>query len=159
MTTQDLSRRFVYNAWANREALRSLRSATGAVPDRAPVLIAHIVAAERIWLARLGHPLAPGDATHPVWPSASLDETDAQLAALADHGRAVFPRLVPDLPVTYTNQRGETFTDAAGDILEHMLLHAHYHRGQIASLLGRAGLTPAVTDFIHWTRTVEPSGR
>ena len=154
------ARRFAYNAWANREALRSLRSAAeaGAVPDRAPALLAHMVAAERLWLGRL-LPLA-ADSGLIVWPTFTLDESEAQLADLARIWPAVLDGLDPDRlehPVHYVNTRGEAHTSPAGDILEQVLLHAHYHRGQIASLLGRAGLTPATTDFIHWARTVEPA--
>ncbi len=157
MLPDPLTRRFAYNAWANREALRSLRESGSAAPGRARELIAHIVAAERLWLGRLGQP--EGDAGHPVWPSYSLDESEAHLADLARAWPAILARFLPDgldRAVTYTNTRGETFTGPAGDIFEHLLLHAHYHRGQIAALLGRAGRTPALTDFIHWART-EPS--
>lgn len=153
----DLGRRFAYNAWANREALHSLRAQSGTIPDRAEALIAHIVAAERIWLGRLGQ---PGDAGHPVWPSSTLDESDAALADLARAWPAVVARFDPDgldRVVSYTNSRGESFTSTAADIFEHVLLHAHYDRGQIAALLGRAGMTPASTDFIVWARAGEPA--
>ena len=151
-----LARRFAYNAWANRECLRSLRSQPGAVPDRAVALIAHIVAAERIWLGRLGQ---ADDTGHPVWPSFTLDESDAGLADLARAWPALLACYVPDgldRAVAYTNSRGESYTSTAADIVEHVLLHAHYHRGQIAALLGGAGLTPATTDFILWVRSGEP---
>ena len=153
-----LARRFAYNAWANRESLRSLGSGSGAVPDRAGALIAHLIAAERLWLGRLGQP--EGDAGHPVWPSFTLEESDAGLAGLARAWPAILARFDPDgldRAVTYTNTRGESHTSTAADIFEHLLLHAHYHRGQIAALLGRAGMTPAITDFIHWVRSGEPA--
>jgi uncharacterized damage-inducible protein DinB len=156
MSSHPLERRFAYNTWANRESLNSIRAAGDAAPERAVELIAHIVAAERIWLGRLGQPV--GDAAHPVWRPLTVDETEAHLANLAAGWPAVLARLPAeslDRPVSYTNQRAETFSSTPGDIFEHMLLHAHYHRGQIALLLGRMGLTPAVTDFIHWVRSVE----
>ena len=39
------------------------------------------------------------------------------------------------------------------DILSHVVLHASYHRGQIASAMREAGGTPAYTDFIHAVRS------
>jgi uncharacterized damage-inducible protein DinB len=156
MSTHPLARRFAYYTWANREALNSIRAAGEAAPGRALELIAHIVAADRIWLGRLGQPV--GDAAHPVWKPLTLDETETHLADLARGWSDVlarFPAEALDRPVTYTNQRAETFSSTPGDIFEHMLLHAHYHRGQIALLLGRAGLTPAATDFILWARNIE----
>jgi uncharacterized damage-inducible protein DinB len=161
MPADPLARRFAYNTWANRETLRSLRDASGAgpLPDRAPALVAHLVAAERLWLGRLGQP--EGDPAQEVWPSYSLDESGAHLDALARAWPAILDRFLAspdglDRPATYTNSQGLTFTNRAGDIFEHLLLHAHYHRGQVAALLGRAGRTPAFTDFIHWVRTGEP---
>ena len=156
MPTHPLARRFAYNTWANREALNSIRAAGEAAPGRAAELIAHIVAADRIWLGRLGQTV--GDPAHPVWKPLTLDEAEAHLADLAAGWPAVlerFPAETLDRPVSYTNQRAETFSSTPGDIFEHMLLHAHYHRGQIALLLGRAGLAAAATDFILWVRNVE----
>ncbi len=156
MPSHPLARRFAHNVWANREALNSIRSAGDAVPGRAVELIAHIPAGERVWLGRLGQP--EGDPAHPIWGSPTLDETDAQLSALAVAWPAILERFPPEAlerPVAYTTLKGEPFTTTAADIFEHVLLHAHYHRGQIALLLGRAGLTPAATDFILWARGVE----
>lgn len=50
--TQHLRRMFAYDEWANREALASLKAA-GAPPPRSLKLMAHIIAAERLWLERL----------------------------------------------------------------------------------------------------------
>ncbi len=158
MSTHPLARRFAYDAWANREALNSIRAAGEAAPGRAAELIAHNAAGQRVWLGRLGQP--EGDTAQPVWPSLTLDETDALLADLARAWPAVLGRIPAEAlgrPVHYTTLKGEPFTSTAGDIFEHLLLHAHYHRGQIALLLGRAGLTPAATDFILWARSVEPA--
>jgi hypothetical protein len=61
-----LLRELAYNAWANRECLRSVLAAR-ALPDRAAAVLAHIVGAEWLWLRRLGHP-GPEMA---VWPALS----------------------------------------------------------------------------------------
>jgi len=34
----------------------------------------------------------------------------------------------------------------------HVIMHSAYHRGQIATDMRAAGLTPAYTDFIHSIR-------
>ena len=46
----------------------------------------------------------------------------------------------------------ESFRNTPRDILTHLGMHSHYHRGQIAILVRRAGSTPAVTDFIVFRR-------
>lgn len=49
---QHLHRLFTYDAWANREALSSLKMAGTQLP-RALKFMAHIIAAEWLWFFRL----------------------------------------------------------------------------------------------------------
>ena len=51
-TVEYFTRLFTYDSWANHEVLTALRS-SNEPPARALKLIAHILAAERLWLARL----------------------------------------------------------------------------------------------------------
>ena len=55
--------------------------------------------------------------------------------------------------VAYRNSKGEFWTSTVADILSHVVLHASYHRGQIAAAIREAGGTPAYTDFIHAVRS------
>lgn len=54
--------------------------------------------------------------------------------------------------VVYSNQTGKSFRDPPRDILTHLAMHSHYHRGQIALLVRQAGEAPAVTDFVAFCR-------
>ena len=47
-----LRRQFAYDEWANRDVLAAIRAA-GAVNERSLQLMAHILAAEQVWLERL----------------------------------------------------------------------------------------------------------
>jgi uncharacterized damage-inducible protein DinB len=143
-------RELAYNAWANRETLRSLGSAK-TMPDRAGGIMAHLVAAEWLWLARLGHPSPP----IAVWPALSLAECEVHLRQLGQVWRRYLGSLDQpslDREIRYTNSKGEAWSSVIADVLTHLLLHAAYHRGQIASLLGRAGEHAAYTDYIEWAR-------
>jgi hypothetical protein len=51
-TSEDLKRMFAHDAWANAEMAATLRSCN-APPARAVALLAHIVAAQRVWWGRL----------------------------------------------------------------------------------------------------------
>ena len=162
MPADPLARRFAYNTWANRETLRSLRDAAGAgpLPDRAP----GARRTHRRRRAPLARPARPARGRRRPGGLAVVlpGRVGAHLDALARAWPAILDRfLIPpdglDRTATYTNSQGLTFTSRAGDIFEHLFLHAHYHRGQVAALLGRAGRTPAYTDFIHWVRTGEPA--
>jgi uncharacterized damage-inducible protein DinB len=137
---------FDYEAWANREEVARLRALSAPAP-RALAIIAHIVATEWLWLSRLR-----GEASRlAVWPSLTLDDCAAQLDAVSDAWRAM--TIDDEQLVTYTNSRGETFTNRAADIVTHVFLHGAYHRGQIATVLREAGEEPAYTDYIHYVRT------
>lgn len=148
-----LYRHFTYDDWANRQALAALRRAEPA-PTRAVMRLAHVLAAQYLWLARLNREAPP----MAVWPRFTLEEC----GGLIDELPAVWGTFLEGAGeaglaerVAYTNSKGESFTSRAGDVVEHVLLHGAYHRGQIAADLRTAGHEPPYTDFIHWVRTVE----
>jgi uncharacterized damage-inducible protein DinB len=61
-----------------------------------------------------------------------------------------------DQKVTYTNLKGQTFSNSIRDILFHVINHSTYHRGQIASELKQCGIDPIVSDFIFYSRKEMP---
>jgi uncharacterized damage-inducible protein DinB len=114
--------------------------------------MAHLVAARRRWLHRLGH-----------WPE--LPPTFPRGTALAD-----LPALVADTEaawVAYLSRLDEeelarVFTWEPGDgrryrldvegVLTQVFGHAWYHRGQIAQLVAGLGGKAVDTDYIFWCR-------
>jgi uncharacterized damage-inducible protein DinB len=155
MTADDIRALVTYDRWANAETLGSLRASEGAgvtLPPRAIATMAHIIGAERLWLARIAGEPSP----LPVWPELDLTGCTRELTALAApwdellHGTA----FDLDRDVRYTNSRGMGFTNTVGEILTHVTLHSAHHRGQVAVAVRQAGGTPAYTDYIHYVRTV-----
>lgn len=143
-------RLFEHDGWANTAALVSLRE--GPAPERARSWMAHIVATERLWLARLRQE----PSSLPVWPDLDLDVCAAELIDLQGEWMRCLDALSgEDLEdgVAYRNSKGEFWTSTVEDILTHVVLHAAYHRGQIAAAVREAGGTPAYTDFIHAVRS------
>jgi len=141
---------FSYDDWANREVLAKL-NASGGQPLRSLKLMAHIVAAERLWLDRLQQQ----PQTLPVWPDLRLQQCEAQAEELSRLWKNYLQQLnASDLnrTVAYTNSKGEHYSSRIGDILTHVVMHSAYHRGQIASDMRAAGITPAYTDFIQGVR-------
>jgi uncharacterized damage-inducible protein DinB len=145
-----MRRLLAHDGWANAAALAALRASPA--PEKARAWMAHLIGAERTWLARIREE-PPAMA---VWPDLDLDACAAELTELG----AEWQRLLDGLDeeglgegVAYRNSKGEFWTSTVGDILTHVLLHSHYHRGQIASAVREAGGTPAYTDFIHAVRT------
>ena len=143
-------RLFAYDAWANQEVLANLRAAQ-TPPARALKYIAHILAAERLWLERLEH----REEKLPVWPEFTLDECQKQTAELAQLWKnylAASSETDLAQPIQYKNSKGESWSSRTDDVLMHVIMHSAYHRGQIAADVRAAGLTPAYTDFIHSVR-------
>ena len=144
-----LARLFAYDAWANAEALASVRAA--GAPPAAVRLIAHVAAAERLWKGRIDGDPAPVV----VWPDWTVDACAAALDALAREWSAYLPGLSAAAlarEVAYVNSKGERWTTSVDDVLAHVVLHSAYHRGQVAHVLRAGGGEPAYTDYAHCVR-------
>ncbi len=145
-----LRKLFAYDAWANGAALDSLRAA-GGPPERSLKLMAHIIAAEWVWMARLG--LAAKKIV--VWPELSLGECEAQASELESAWKEYLSGLNSAAlrqTIAYVNSKGEHWSSTVGDILMHVVMHSAYHRGQIASDMRAHGHMPPYTDFIEGVR-------
>lgn len=138
-----------YNEWANLEVITSFRGMSSP-PDGSLRLMAHIIGAEHVWLARLMRKEPP----IPVWPELAVEVCEGQIKELA-HSWKSYMAGSPELlehNVAYKNSKGESWTTRVHDILTHVFMHSAYHRGQIAADMRRAGNAPAYTDFIHGVR-------
>ena len=152
-----LARLLAHLRWADALTVRSLREASHA-PAHAHELLAHVVAAEEVWLARIeGRPPAVA-----VWPTLDLDACE-RLAATTHEALS---RLLASLDegglarlVHYRNSAGLDFDSRVDDILLHVALHGAWHRGQIAALLRGADDEPAPSDYIAFVRGVPTATR
>jgi uncharacterized damage-inducible protein DinB len=135
--------------WADRVILGALQS--GRATGEAVKEYAHVLGADEIWLARL-----TGRASRtPVWPDSAVSELPALASMVHDGYREYLASLDQrelDRVTAYTNTAGVPFRTPVRDILLHVVLHAHYHRGKINLLLRQAGLDPAPADYIAFAR-------
>ncbi len=142
--------KFKYDAWGNRQALASLRAMSPA-PEKARLWLAHIIGAQDVWLSRLQNDVP---CTAP-WPDLSLAQIEGRLEGLRGTWEMLLDRLPEstlDEAITYANLAGQPFSTPRGEILDHVLFHGAYHRGQIASQVREHGGQPAATDHIVWLR-------
>ena len=138
----NVQRLLLYDHWANREVLGAT------LPDSAVRLLAHVIAAEWLWLSRLtGEPQKMA-----VWPDLTQDQCAAELEPLRAAWASYLPAADPASSISYTNTKGEKWTSVVDDVLMHIGIHGAYHRGQIASAVRAAGTQPPYTDYIHCTR-------
>jgi uncharacterized damage-inducible protein DinB len=145
-----LQRLFRFVTWADRRSLESVRATTAAQIEALP-LIAHVFAAEHVWLSRLEQ----HEPRYAVWPVLTLEECE-QLAAENEAGYRAFLENLSDDQLAevkqYRNAAGQEFATPVLDILLQVITHGGYHRGQIAKIIGRAGGAPINTDFIMFAR-------
>ncbi len=155
-----------YNAWARDRFLRVVRDMSegdfvrdlgdgvGSLRDK----LAHILAAESIWLDRLDGVSAakfPDVAEFP--DKAALVERWTQIGARIEKLAAALTDEALHGKCSYRNLQGKEFTSELWEILAHMMNHGTYHRGQAASLCRRITGKPPVTDFIAFVREPSPS--
>jgi uncharacterized damage-inducible protein DinB len=117
---------------------------------------AHIVGARLVWLHRFG--AAPA--------LAPLFDENVDLSSLRpSHERMcrmwrAWLRDATDEGIagrfSYRSYDGDRFTSTYEEILTQLFGHSWYHRGQIASLVKQCGGTPAITDYVFFTRV--PAG-
>jgi len=151
MSLERFRRELRYDDWANRAVLHHLQRESSP-PASCVAWFAHILGAQSEWLARLEgrrNELA-------IWPRLTLDELEPSLGRLREGWSTYLERMAPaDLArsIRYVNSKGQSWESRVDDVLVHVLLHGAYHRGQVASALREAGLTPPHTDYIHATRS------
>lgn len=149
-TSEHFLRMFAYDSWANRQTLSAMQAARLVSPGTVGRM-AHILAAEKLWLERLR-----GERQSlPVWPAVSIQDCRALADEMVNRWRDYLTLLPPDAfsaKIEYRNSKGEAWSSRVDDVLTHVLMHSAYHRGQIALEMRAAGLEPAYTDFIHAVR-------
>ena len=149
---------FAYNRWADRRVLEACRKLTPEQYGAEPVpgwssvrsSIVHIAVATEGWLRGLA-----GQAVEDVPTEADLPTVD-DAARLLDRADRILGDLLPTLtperlatPQTL-RRRGRTATLPPWVVLRHVVNHATYHRGQVASKLKRLGVEQPATDFAFW---------
>ena len=158
---QDVVHRYVrwfsYEQDSHARTLASLNAVneelrTAGAFQKAVDLMAHIIAARRMWLYRLGISHEPAE----LFPrQAVLSELTEQLREMEAAWQAYLSGLSDSelaRVLEYQSYEGARFRNTIEDILTQLFGHSWYHRGQIAMLLRSIGAEPAVTDLIFWAR-------
>jgi uncharacterized damage-inducible protein DinB len=144
-------RLFNYDRHANRLITEKIIEAGNV--NKAIQIMAHLLAAQQIWLSRCRGEATNGSALRPGWPPASFDEIIDQnhtswlqfLDSLDDHD---FQRRIK-----YKSLKGDPFENNLSDILAHVINHGTHHRAQAGQQLKFAGLDQLpVTDYIFYVR-------
>ncbi|HEY1800531.1 MAG TPA: DinB family protein [Terriglobales bacterium] len=155
-----LQEHLAYTVWASTRLL----AAAGELSDRELVYdfktadhsvvgtLAHIFAADRVWLGRIKQ--------RP--PHVFISEKDKNLAVLQEQWpglHAAWMQWAADLTdqsahsvLAYQDLKGNPWTQPTWQVVLHVVNHATHHRGQVSGFLRALGHTPPSLDLIAYYR-------
>ncbi|QJD98481.1 hypothetical protein HH214_19275 [Mucilaginibacter robiniae] len=114
--------------------------------------MAHLLAAQQIWLQRCKKQPAAGDALWPDWKADTFKK-------IIEDNHAAWIGFLEDLKdndfaesIIYKNSKGQTFTNRLDDVLAHLINHGTHHRAQAGQHLKLAGTQLPVSDYIYYLR-------
>jgi uncharacterized damage-inducible protein DinB len=158
MNPQELRTLYAFNRWANRRLLDAASSLTSEELTRdmttshGSVLgtLLHIFWAEWLWLQRwLGRSPAQGDL--PIGEIHDVASLVTRWRELEEVQRSFAAGLTEDAltrRVGYENFAGERWEYSLVHMLQHVVNHSSYHRGQVVTLLRQLGHQPPTTDLL-----------
>jgi len=148
---------FSYNRWANQRLLDACRSLSpsaftrdlGTSHGSLRGTLVHALWGEWIWLQRWR-----GMSPRRVFTEDEFSDVDAIVARWAEveHDRddllrgLTESRLVARL--SYENLQGQRWEYPLEQMMQHVVNHSSYHRGQVVTLLRQLGQVPPSTDFL-----------
>jgi uncharacterized damage-inducible protein DinB len=157
MNKDDIQLLYRYNKWANATVLKSVaplstdeltRQLGGSFPCVRDTLV-HIMAGEWIWLRRW-----KGVSPRSLFEASEFPDLAAVRARWGEveTEQMDFVKEVTDESlaqiISYVNTRNQTWEYPLGRMMQHLVNHSSYHRGQVANFLRQLGIQPAATDFL-----------
>ena len=157
MSVKEIQFLYEYHRWANGEMLASVASVTAEQFTRdlsssfASVrdTLVHMLSAEWIWLERWRGTSPPAMLKAQEFPA--LAAVKARWAVVERDQSAFIDPLTDEAlarRIAYLNTKGERWEYPLGHMLQHVVNHSTYHRGQIATMLRQLGHVPTSTDLL-----------
>ena len=153
MNVDDVQFLFEYDRWANARMFEAVDALTEEQFANVRETLAHIAGGEWIWFQRCN---GVNPRTTPDW---MIDPTRAtlraQLQAIEREWQSFIAALSDDdldRRIDYVKIDGETGSRKLVHLLQHVVNHSTYHRGQVATRMRQAGGTPIGTDFLIFSR-------
>jgi len=160
VTIGDMKFLFNYTGWANElifDAVATLapeqttRQVGGSFPSIRETL-AHSAAADWVWLCRWTGESPRGWPTWANGPVSEIREEWRRIHVNRDEFIASLADADLERAITFTRLNGETRAAPLGFLMQHVINHATYHRGQVASQIRMVGAVPPSTDLLRFKR-------
>lgn len=139
---------FAYNDDCNKRLMAAFLANGEKVPAKSRKLFDHILTAHHIWNARINGQAPKYRVWEPL-PQDILEKVHEENQILT--GKILTEKDLSE-DIGYKTSKSIPFRSSIRDILFHMINHATYHRGQIATDFRGSGLEPLVTDYIFYRR-------
>jgi uncharacterized damage-inducible protein DinB len=159
----DLADHVAYSRWASMRLIdacrdvpdeqlrRDVRCSFGSVLDT----LEHIFWGDRLWLSRLRG--AARTTLNEPGERYSVAELATAWREVLDDFQRFAVTADPEALCRHRNLSGAYFEIPNGQIILHVVNHATYHRGQVATMLRQLGHTPQSTDLIVYYRERLPA--
>ena len=186
MNVTDIETLYAYNRWSNQrlfstlEKLNDQQLATEVRSSFTTIreTVFHILFAEWLWLKRWQgtSPRATGpdpNVTSTTWKALSPGgiPTPRELTTIAElksFGEAIererqeFLGTLRDstlqAPLSFTDMTGNPHSQPLVQLLQHVVNHGSYHRGQVATMLRQVGAEPVALDMVFFFREQNVAG-
>ena len=156
MTPNPFAHLYSYNRWANGRLLEAAAALPGSLLERDLgvshrslwATLQHIVWGEWRWLGRWRE--RPATGLSPL-DCSDLAALQTRWAEITRDQQEFLRQLTPtDLEriIGYENPPGTRWEYSLRDMLQHLVNHSTYHRGQVAALLRQLGAVPPATDYL-----------
>jgi uncharacterized damage-inducible protein DinB len=147
-----------YHRWANQRYLDHLATlpphvfaspAASSFPSIQETL-GHMLLVDAVWLSRLHGEPSPVPESLPTLDAAAARwrELEARLRAfVAGLDDAALQRVI-----TVRTSVGQVYAHPVWEVIQHLINHGTYHRGQLTTILRQVGQSGPATDFIYFCR-------
>src|SRR5262245_56663724 len=157
MNSDEIRTLFAFNTWANHKMLaacqvltaeefsKDLHNSFGSVRGT----LVHIMGAEWVWLQRW-----LGDSPRALFSQEAfpnLTSIESRWITLQQEQQAFIATLTDERlteKLAYTNFKGQRFEYTIAHMIQHVVNHSSYHRGQIVTLLRQLGRPAPSTDLL-----------
>jgi uncharacterized damage-inducible protein DinB len=180
MNVTDIRTLYAYNCWANERLFSALeklneRQFTATVQSSFPSIretVFHILFAEWLWLKRWQgrsprSTLADPDASPATWSTltpggmppmkelSTLVELKSFAESIEVERRELLRGLNEDVlqaPFQFSDMTGAPYAEPLVQLLQHLVNHGTYHRGQVTTMLRQVGGEAASLDMLYFFR-------